>query len=910
MRFSTPFRSLHCRYFRAIFALLAAFFFVAFFPGCADEASSANRLDDSFRELSRIASKGDSVKLEATGLVTRFSYDFYIAAHEVTQGEFFRVTGVPFAEGKENFPVTDVTFYDAALYANALSRSKNLDTVYEWTAKALDANGKCTFLDGFRTNYSASGYRLPTEAEWVYAAKNGWDPKNSGWNSENSDYALHEVCTIGKNANGLCDMAGNVLEWTGDWMSGLGDTTVTDFVGGSMPNSLNEIIVKGGSFRNAPENISLKNRGDIYTVTPSMAADYVGFRLVRGAIGQPDFADDQNQKSDYNISVLANAKTLKQKVGTFVSTLAFRDDETGNIGFVKFASSNPQVVEIPDTLDAYHPTISPDGKRVAFCTRPEGISGRSELYVRDLDAKGSNLVRLEAESAAIPRWRVVGADTQIVYVTGAGNNADAAEWKRGSTWTVPFSGGKFGTPEKLFDGTYNAGVSSDGRLAVSGARLLRANADGKESIWYSGEQACNASLSDSTKRTLFLDFGGETGKNFAGKNYDAHEMLLIADSSGKLSKMVPSPAGYAFDHTEWVRGREDLATATLTNTDGAHAKIALIDVSDSSVLELAEGRELWHPDLWVSNFSSQDVELDPDSAGVYFSNASGTLSDRIMRYNMELLWRYKDSANVVVLGSSRPLDGVSPAAFSDSFFVVNLAQTPNTIYFSWDWLQNYIYPHVKKLKYLIISLDIDFWWKTALDDSFDYFLKYPGYLYDKNHQYWMDDVPDDLLTLTENAPGNQNDEAYLYSVFLSADRGRAFMNCISWGGDSVEIVEDTLIHDAKPELIENSFAELKQIVEFAKERKIFVVGVIFPQNPAYKLTGAYGRYGIRRSSASKLIDRLKTLENSYSNFILMDENKMGNHDYSDSLAMDFDHLCDAGAKQLSTRLDSLLRTLK
>ena len=37
---------------------------------------------------------------------------------------------------------------------------------------------------------------------------------------------------------------------------------------------------------------------------------------------------------------------------------------------------------------------------------------------------------------------------------------------------------------------------------------------------------------------------------------------------------------------------------------------------------------------------------------------------------------------------------------------------------------------------------------------------------------------------------------------------------------------------------------------------------------------------------------------------------MGNHDYSDSLAMDFDHLCDAGAKQLSTRLDSLLRTLK
>ncbi len=909
MRFSTLFRSLRCRFRLAIFALPVALF-CAFFSGCADEASSASRLDDSFRDFSRILSKGDSVKLEATGLISRFSYDFYIAAHEVTQGEYFRVTGVPFAEGKENFPVANVTFYDAVLYANALSLSMKLDTVYEWTSKALDADGKCTYLDGFRTDYSANGYRLPTEAEWVYAAKSGWNPKSFGWNSENSDYASREVCTIGKNSNGICDMAGNVLEWTGDWMSGLGDTVVTDFVGGNAPNSLNEIIVKGGSFRNAPENISLKNRGDVYTVTPSMSADYVGFRLVRGAIGEPDFADNQDQKSDYDITVLSKARTLKNKVGTFVSTLAFRDDETGNIGFVRFASSNPQAIEIADTLDAYHPAISPDGKRVAFCTRPEGISGKSELYVRDLDAKGSNLVKLDAESAAIPRWRVVGADTQIVYVTSAGNNADAADWKRGSTWAVPFSGGKFGTPEKLFDGTYNGGVSADGNLAVSGARLLRANANGKESVWYSGEQACNASLSDTAKRTLFLDFGGETGKSFAGKGYDAHEMLLVADSSGMLSKMVPAPAGYAFDHTEWVRGREDFAVATLTNADGAHSKIALVNVADSSVLELAEGRELWHPDLWVAESSSQSVDLDPDSAGVYFSNASGTLSDRIMRYNMELLWRYKDSANVVVLGSSRPLDGVSPAAFSDSFFVINLAQTPNTIYFSWDWLQKYIYPHVKKLKYLIISLDIDFWWKTAKDDAFDSFLKYPGYLYDKNHQYWMDDVPEELLTLTENAPGNQNDEAYLYSVFLSADRGRAFMNCISWGGDSVEIVEDTLIDEAKPKLIENSFAELKQLVEFANERKIFVVGVIFPQNPAYKSTGAYGRYGLRRSSASKLIERLKALENSYSNFILMDENKMGNHDYSDSLAMDFDHLCDAGAKRLSSRLDSLLKTLK
>ncbi len=896
MAFSKRFsRCLHLLF--CVFALVCP----VLVSSCADEASSANRLDDSFRNFSRILSKGDSVKLEATGLVAHFTYDFYIGEHEVTQGEYFRMTGVPFAEGKENFPVTNVTFYDAALYANALSRSMKIDTVYEWTAKALDANGKCTYLDGFRTNYSANGYRLPTEAEWVYAAKNGWNSKDAGWNSENSDYALHEVCCIGKNRNGLCDMAGNALEWTGDWMSSLGDTAVTDFVGGNEPNSLDEIIVKGGSFRNAPENISLKNRGDVYTVTPSMSADYVGFRLVRGAIAIPDFADNQNQKSDYHISVLANAKTLKKKVGTFVSMLAFRDDETGNIGFVRFASSNPQAVEIPDTIDAYHPAISPDGKRVAFCTRPEGISGKSDLYVRDLDAKGSNLVKLEAESAAIPRWRVIGADTQIVYVTGVGNNSDAAEWKRGSTWTVSFSGGKFGTPEKLFDGTYNGGVSADGRLAVSGARLLRANADGKESVWYSGEQACNVSLSDTLKRTLFLDFGGETGKNFAGKSYDAHEMLLAADSSGKLSKMVPSPAGYAFDHTEWVRRRENLAVSTLTDADGAHSKIALIDVSDSSVLELAEGKELWHPDLWTSKPSSQNFELDPDSAGVYYQTG-GTEPQSQMRVKMELFWNYRDSINILALGSSRILHGVIPKEIS-SGFAVNMGHSSNDMSLIYYMAENYALNLLPRLKALVISLDIDNW--QTVEVYRDQMINgAPGYLYDANHLFWKNGVPDNFLDFVQASPqplpGHREGLWDTYGFWELPGNG--------WGNPEIE--SDYQWAEKNALIVSLQLESLKSFLKTMKTAGIRVIGIVFPQNPKYRETESWGRYGPSRTAAVQIMDSLSACEDLFPNFILMDENKMGEHDYSDEMAQNTDHLAYRGAAQLTARLDSLLRTLK
>ncbi|HPW95315.1 MAG TPA: hypothetical protein PLT31_09040, partial [Fibrobacteraceae bacterium] len=75
-------------------------------------------------------------------------------------------------------------------------------------------------------------------------------------------------------------------------------------------------------------------------------------------------------------------------------------------------------------------------------------------------------------------------------------------------------------------------------------------------------------------------------------------------------------------------------------------------------------------------------------------------------------------------------------------------------------------------------------------------------------------------------------------------------------------------------------------------------------------TGAFGRYGLKRSRAKMLIEEMNAFEDKYLNFYLMDENKMGDHDYTEEMAFDYDHLSVLGAVQLTSRLDSLLQTLE
>ena len=852
---------------------------------------------------------------------TVLNYHFLIGEHEVTCGEYGYT-----ACANDSLPIADVTLFDAILFANAKSKAENFDTIYTYSKATFDSQNHCTKLDDIVFRYDKIGYRLPTEAEWIAAASLAWNVNNS-WNSGNSENTTHKVCSIGKDNAGFCDFAGNVMEWVNDWFVEPKDTTLENFIGGAKAVGLGERVIKGGSYTNDASSINLYSRGDVYTVTSATHTNYVGFRLAIGKIPNPTTIGDVTPTSQIPTIFLANADAIKALTGTYATKLAFRNDVTGNLAYVDYSDITLPLIEIADTLNAYHPDISPNGEWVAFSTTEEGISGNSSIYVRKLDPQGSNLVKLNVESAAIPRWVVSSnGDTAIVYVTDAGNNAEDTEWKLKSTWKVPFANGIFGIPQKLFDGSFHGGISEDASLAITGARKLRARTsepgaiygeNARDTIWYNGEQACNASLAkDGTNRTAFLDFGGKTGREFVGENYATHQRILIADNTGKLIQSIKALQGYTFDHIEWA-GNEQATNivGTLSNTDGAHTHIVLVNVKDSTILPIVQGEELWHPCLWVSHshikkqpsdtITKTDFQLNLDSAGAYIKTTTGQIHLYAVkwRYKLELLWKYKDSINTAIVGSSRALHGVIPSLLNDKFKAINFANSNNTLYCTKFFLDNYALPHIENLKYIVMSVDIDRGFNTEkqsflLSNRKDYI----GYIYDENHNFWKDSgAPKELAQYTHEALG------YSPYAFLRETLGYEQIEADS--GWKNPAIMDSMWMARNPELYYANFELLKGILEETNKRGIFVIGVIFPQSPAYQQTGAFGFGGIQRSKAPALIQELASLSTTFPNFILMDENKMGKHDYTDDMANDFNHLAHLGAIKFTSRLDSLLQTL-
>ena len=236
--------------------------------------------------------------------------DFYIGKYEVTQSEWLKymtlVFSYAYGEG-DTHPHYNVNWYGTLIYCNKRSIDEGLAPCYtingsinpdDWGSMPFELD---SLWDAAVCNWDAEGYRLPTEAEWEYAARGGihWSDLYlySGSNEIDSvgwyqcpPYPQYSIAagSLQPNQIGIYDMTGNVWEWVWDWSDYpeydyyqicYDQGTVINPKGPDSPSS-DTILrrLRGGSWETPPLYCRNANRSGGW---PDGLTYNIGFRIVR-----------------------------------------------------------------------------------------------------------------------------------------------------------------------------------------------------------------------------------------------------------------------------------------------------------------------------------------------------------------------------------------------------------------------------------------------------------------------------------------------------------------------------------------------------------------------------------------------------------------------------------------------------
>ena len=205
--------------------------------------------------------------------------DFWMADSEVTQKQWQSVMGSnPSNFKSDELPVETFSWFDAVVYCNVLSVKEKLQPCYQLSGTTV----------GWTDGLKCQGYRLPTEAEWEYAARSPATMKFAGsddvnqvaWISTNSGPSPgpnpHQVKTKSANGRGLFDLSGNAWEWVWDWYQSNNDSLPPiDPMG---PSTGTERGLRGGSWSNADyrSRVACRAHSD-----PTKSGIDVSLRVVR-----------------------------------------------------------------------------------------------------------------------------------------------------------------------------------------------------------------------------------------------------------------------------------------------------------------------------------------------------------------------------------------------------------------------------------------------------------------------------------------------------------------------------------------------------------------------------------------------------------------------------------------------------
>ena len=224
---------------------------------------------------------------------------FYIDKYEVTQAGYEAVMGNNPSSGYgvgNTYPVYFVSWFDAIEYCNRRSIQEGLTPCYSYSSYGaipddwpLHWNSDDDNHTDVSCNWAATGYRLPTEMEWMFAARGGKQTNNYtysgsndlnavGWYHDNWGETNHSTHTIGAklpNEIGIYDMSGNVQEWCWDIFGGYPSNAQTNPHGAT---SGPYRVPRGGGWNGYVTSCTVSYRIDFY---PTLSFYNIGFRVCR-----------------------------------------------------------------------------------------------------------------------------------------------------------------------------------------------------------------------------------------------------------------------------------------------------------------------------------------------------------------------------------------------------------------------------------------------------------------------------------------------------------------------------------------------------------------------------------------------------------------------------------------------------